>query len=389
METNQLLDFFCRTEQNLHQLQFVLDRALPMIPNGPAVVSSPEYEDLRKQWNAGITQVPPIDEFRITAELPAIEAVGWLFNNSAEIGVPPASAVEAVNLPVRQLGEYRFRFGVAKRQLIKQRVEILVEEIEGFIAEITEFLDVDDRETLADNRTEAVKAAIDEIENLLQDRISRNGRWTDLKRHLAFSQSHDWIDIREQDWPSVKVDIVDALSMSPDPLEVPDLDLGALARNSVGTRSTLGFDWSGISYKDFERLLFDVLSALEGYENVEWLTESDAPDRGRDIYLDRMLRDSSGGCRIERVIVQAKHYPERSIQPYDIEKAMSAADSWIGAPVSCVIIATSGNFTDTAVDTVNGRNLRGTPRIEMWNRSFLERLLNQHPRLIDDYGLRA
>ena len=102
-----------------------------------------------------------------------------------------------------------------------------------------------------------------------------------------------------------------------------------------------------------------------------------------------MLRDSSGGCRIERVIVQAKHYPERSIQPYDIEKAMSAADSWIGAPVSCVIIATSGNFTDTAVDTVNGRNLRGTPRIEMWNRSFLERLLNQHPRLIDDYGLRA
>lgn len=389
MELRQLLDYFARTEKNLHQLQTILDRALPMIPNGPEVISSVEYEDLQRQWKAGIAQVPPINGFRITEELPAIEAIGWAFIESAEIGVTPLSALEAVNLPGRQLAEYRFRFGVAKRRLVKQRVEELVSEVERCITEIAQTANIDSREPIIDDRTESVKGAIDEIEILLSDRLSENGRWSDLRRHLGYSESHDWIDIKMQDWPSVKTDIVEAMCISPDPLEVPDLDLGVLAKNPAGTPSTLGFDWSRISYQDFERLLFDLLSSLEGYENVQWLTDVNAPDRGRDIYLDRTLRDASGSCRIEKVIVQAKHYPERSIQPHDILKAISATDSWIGAPVNWVILATSGNFTDTAIDTVHGRNLRGTPQIETWNRSFLERLLNQHPQLIDDYGLRA
>lgn len=377
------------TEKNLNQLQAVLDRAIPILPDGPEVFSSPEYEDLQRQWKAGIAQVPPIEGFRITEELPDIETVGWAFVESAETGMPPVSVIEAVNQPGRQLGKYRFHFGVAKRRLVKQRTEELVDKAERCIAEIAQTVNVDSREPIIDDRTETVKGAIDEIESLLSDRLSKRGRWSDLRRHLGYSESHDWIDIRMLDWPSVKADIIEAMSISPDPLEVPDFDLGVLAKNPTGSISTLGFDWQRITYQDFERLLFDLLSSLEGYENVQWLTDVNAPDRGRDIYLDRMLRDASGSCRYERVIVQAKHYPGRSVQPQDIIKAVSAADSWAGAPVRWIIFATSGNFTDAAIDTVNGRNQRETLQLETWNRSFLERLLNQHPQLIDDYGLRA
>lgn len=90
MELRQHLDYFARTEKNLHQLQTILDRALTMIPNGLEVIGSLEYEDLQRQWKAGIAQVTPVNGFSLTEALPAIETVDRGFVESSEIGAPPA-----------------------------------------------------------------------------------------------------------------------------------------------------------------------------------------------------------------------------------------------------------------------------------------------------------
>jgi hypothetical protein len=53
------------------------------------------------------------------------------------------------------------------------------------------------------------------------------------------------------------------------------------------------------------------------------------------------------------------------------------------------IIATSGRFTSDAVQWVEQHNGRhGSPRIEMWAESYLERLLSERPALITEFGLR-
>jgi hypothetical protein len=44
--------------------------------------------------------------------------------------------------------------------------------------------------------------------------------------------------------------------------------------------------WGDLHDSGFERLLFDLLRALPGHENVQWLMNTRAADRGRDLSLD-------------------------------------------------------------------------------------------------------
>ena len=72
-----------------------------------------------------------------------------------------------------------------------------------------------------------------------------------------------------------------------------------------------------------------------------------APDRGRDLSLDRVLRDSTGSVRSERVIVQAKHWPKKSVGRSDVDD--SGVPLWQPPVVRGLIIATSGRFSADAV----------------------------------------
>ena len=71
--------------------------------------------------------------------------------------------------------------------------------------------------------------------------------------------------------------------------------------------------WEVLDAEDFERLLFNIVSDAEGYENPKWLTRTNAPDRGRDISVDRGLPDSLSGVMRQRIIIQAKHWLIKSI----------------------------------------------------------------------------
>jgi hypothetical protein len=68
-----------------------------------------------------------------------------------------------------------------------------------------------------------------EIERLMGDTAKRRGRWNDLHRHFRFGEGHDWHDIYEFDWPSVRADVEAAGFADTDPPPVPDIDLGEAA----------------------------------------------------------------------------------------------------------------------------------------------------------------
>lgn len=97
-----------------------------------------------------------------------------------------------------------------------------------------------------------------------------------------------------------------------DPLPTPEFDLGLAASGELTGTVATALPWSTLSPDGFERLLFNLLSDYRNHENVRWLTHTNAPDRGRDLSFDRLIHDPTGGVRVERVLVQAKHWLSRS-----------------------------------------------------------------------------
>ena len=123
----------------------------------------------------------------------------------------------------------------------------------------------------------------------------------------------------------------------------------------------------------FEHLLYDLLRDFPEHQNVQWLMQTRAPDRGRDLSLERVLQDGTGGVRTERIIVQAKHWLKRSVAPAEIAATLAGVKLWQPPVVRGLVIATSGRFSADAVKWAEQHNDTGAaPFIELWPESKLE-----------------
>lgn len=132
-----------------------------------------------------------------------------------------------------------------------------------------------------------------------------------------------------------------------------------------------------------------LLHALQGFQNVQWLMRTNAPDRGRDISAERVLSDGAGAVRTERVIVQAKHWRSKSVSVDEVSLNVAQMKLWEPPLVDGLVIATSGRFTADAVAWVEAHNQRGVaPRVELWPDSKLESLLSGHPDIAPVFKLR-
>ncbi len=389
MNLDELLQVMDRAAANLAKLQAIWDRAEPMVPSGPQRGTNREYEDLRRAWTALLAGLPPIDGFTVTVELPDIDEAGQSFIDYFEIGEPAFALMNELEEPGRQLDEYRFKLAQARRRAIHDRLDDLVSTINTTLAQITKSIARDSSDRVDDLRTRVVEESISELERLLGDTTDRKGRWNDLHRHLRFSEGHDWHDIAEMDWPSVRADVEAASLSESDPLSVPAVDLGVAASGKPAGGASIGLLWSVLDDDGFERILFDLLGGFPNYQNVEWLTKTRAPDRGRDLSAERVIRDDGGTTRTERVIVQAKHWTSKSVAPSDITNTLAALSLWEPPVVRTLVVATSGRFTTDAVGIVEKHNADGKlPFIELWADSRLETQLSQRPDLIATYGLR-
>jgi hypothetical protein len=307
-----------------------------------------------------------------------------------EIGEPPLRVFDAKEEPQKLLDEYRYRLGRARRRAIRSRVQELITEVETTLPLMLQSVDRKDTQELEDPRVNQVSEAISEIERLLGSTVQRGGRWSDLHRHIYFAQGHDWHDIYEFDWPSVKKDIETAVFSDGDPLPVPEgIDLGLVASSKPEGHASTGLSWAAPDPGRFENLLYDLVRVLPGYQNVALLMRTNAADRGRDISAERTYSDGAGGMRVDRVMIQAKHWLSKSVPPEEVSSGLTRITLWEPPTIRNYIVATSGAFTPDAVAWVEKHNNEGKmPLIDLWPESRLNTLLSERPYLVAEYGLR-
>ena len=325
----------------------------------------------------------------MTEPLPDINAAGQAFIEYLEIDVPPFSLMDALEEPGRQLDKYRFALGRARRRAVNERIQDVVRSIDTRLECIIASLPTG-HDPVENEDAQQVRDSFRELDRLLGDTTERQGRWYDMSRHLRFSQPGDWRDIADLDWPDIRSNLESMALTELDPIPVADIDLGQAARSHPTGGVTTDLAWANIDDERFERLLYDLLRNLPDYQNVQWLMKTRAPDRGRDLSLERVIRDASGLVRTERVIVQAKHFTSRSVGPNEIQDSLARLSLWEPPVLRVLIIATSSRFTSDAIGIVEKHNNDGrTPLIELWPNSQLESMLARRPDLIEAHSLRT
>jgi len=174
-----------------------------------------------------------------------------------------------------------------------------------------------------------------------------------------------------------------------EPVPVGVEDLGTLAASHPTGPVATKLKWEALTTESFERLIFALISSAKGYENPEWLMHTNAPDRGRDLSVTRVVDDPLGGVMRSRVLIQCKHWGTKSVSVGDISELKDQTTHWEPPKVHVLVIATSGRFTSDAVALIEKQNAGDRAlRVEMWPESHLERLLATRPALIAEFSLR-
>ena len=389
MDLNELFNVFDRTAANLAKLEKIWDRAAGFFPPGPSSRASVEYDNLQRSWEDLLAGLPKIDGWTISTPLSDLDRIGADFDRLDHFGDPIDDLAEEFGQPKRDLEKYRYRFNRARRRAAHDRLQQLTDLIDSTLPRIIINVPRDSQERIENSDVDQIIAAIAEIERLLGDTAQRRGRWSDLYRHLHFGQGHDWHDVAEFDWPTVRPDVIAGALTDLDPIPVPEVDLAVAATSTLTGSATIALPWDRLDDDGFERLLYDLFCNIPEYENVQWLTKTRAADRGRDLSLERVTRESTGSVRRERVIVQAKHWRKKSVDSASVGNTVLQIEHWEPPMVHTLIIATSGHFSSDAVDWLEKHNNKGKlPFIEPWPESKLERLLAQKPHLAAAHGLR-
>jgi hypothetical protein len=289
-----------------------------------------------------------------------------------------------------QIAEYRFRFDQKRRALIRDTLIDIIAQFDATLHEVRHTVGEPERgQKIASPLWDALINHVNQVEVLLGSSIQKPAAWGNLRRHLTFAEASDLRDIERYDWPNVKKALEQGLYGANEPLPVETTDLAELVAAKPRGPITVQLQWQKLTPDDFERLLFALIAGQNCYENPEWLMQTNAPDRGRDLSHTRVINDPLAGTRRERVIVQCKHWLSKSVGLTEVNLAKSQTELWNDPRVDVLVIATSGRFTTDAVQWIERHNsVGGLPRIEMWPESHLEHLLASRPSLIAEFKLR-
>ena len=390
---NEALRHFEAAEANLVKIERVLARIETAIPQGIAFGDNPEYEDLCRSFDALLASLPRIDQWKPEIVLLDLDEIAQWRLDALEVGeIECTVSVERhIGEPSRLLREYRYRFNQKRRELIRDSLIELIDAIDANLRELSKLhkLDTQSNERVEDSHFDDLENNVAQINTLLGSSVLRPRRWSDLERHLTFGSVADLYDIVELDWPSVKAGLRKSLYGEEEPVPVEIEDLGTLVSDKPRGPVATELRWKHLTDEYFERLIFVLISSVQGYENPEWLTKTNAPDRGRDLSVFRVLTDPLAGTIRQRVIIQCKHWTSKSVGVSEIATLREQMKMWEPPRVDVHVIATSGRFTSDAVAIIEKQNQSDSAlRIEMWPESHLERLLASRPAIIAEFSLR-
>lgn len=394
-DLTEALRQFDATEANLKRLEELWSEIVKLIPDGMVVdTSSPDavrYADLCRTFRHIQSVMPKLDGFELTDDLRDLDAIFMNRLDAKEAG--EISFEIAVERGIYQQGEtlreYRFRFAAQRRGLVRAALETAIRAVDELLAGMAPSEDQEASERVEGANWQALKDRIAEIDVLKGSAITSPPRWGDLHRHLSFGLVQDLRDIISMDWPAAKPALEASLYGTNDPIPIAVPDLAALVRAAPSGPVVTALRWDAIDANAFERLVFNLVSQAKGYSNPKWLTHTNAPDRGRDISVERTVVDPLTGTHVYRVIVQCKHWRTKSIGVSEVTTLVSQMALWEPPKVDELIIATTGKFATDAVDWVEKRDAqRQTPIIAMWPDSHLESLLAERPHLVSEFKLR-
>ncbi len=386
------LQKFEATAANLAKLDKLWHQIYGLLPNGPAFGNPPDYEELCLAFRNILPGLPAINGVRVKDKLFEYNDAGQMWLDAYEVGEIEAK-VSVSNLleeQGRSLRHYRFHFDVKRRELVRDRLLAAITEVDDLLQALfplTESAAI--YEGIDNPNWSSLKELITEIATL-HGGNTKPHRWNDLQRHLYFGKVGDLSDISQHDWPNVKQGLLAELYGEHDPLPIDVDDLGDLVAARPSGRVTSKLNWSSLDDEGFERLIFSLIADTKGYENPEWLQQTRAPDRGRDLSVTRIDVDPLGTVRRHRVIIQCKNWLSKSVALGDVSNVRSQMELWQPPRVDSLIIATTGRFTADAIDLIEKNNQGDRAlHISMWPESHLEMLLAARPHLIAEFRLRT
>ncbi|AFZ47789.1 hypothetical protein Cyast_1833 [Cyanobacterium stanieri PCC 7202] len=294
----------------------------------------------------------------------------------------------------KELRKYRFLFDKKRRQLVQNIIIQTCNEIDHLLDQLQVIFPIDEtslecRRKIDHPCWQEIRDKVRQIDVLLGSSISRPPRWNDMERHLYYAESHDLRDIVCIDWPSVKAGLTQSLYSSNEPIPVQVEDLDDLVASKPSGSVLTKLKWEKLSYEDFERLVFNLVSSEQIYENPQWLMHTNAPDRGRDLSVYKVYQDRLSGISRKRVIIQCRHWLKSSVSKNNISVLKEEVKLWEPPRIDILVIATTGRFTADAVSLIEKHNQSDSAMvIEMWPESNLERVLASHPALVAEFGLR-
>lgn len=380
-------------EANLEKLERIFEESQKRIPTGITFGKDDVYEELRRSFADVLLALPAIDGWKPTCQLVDLDDVANSRMEAAEFGEIGMmnSAEEAIDEPGRQLNEYRHKFNGKRRELSRGAILEALGRFDDSLGKVRRKFPKSKSQvgSVEGPEWEELRGIQREIETLLGSVSSRPPRWVDLKRHLAFAKLCDLTDIETIDWPEVKAMLNRGIYEQNEPIPVGIDDLGTLAATHPEGRVTTQLNWKSLTADDFERLIYSLINATKGYENANWLTKTNAPDRGRDLSVLRVVNDLLGGTSRARVIIQCRHKPNKSVNVADVAELREQMIQWEPPRVDVLVIATTGRFTNDAIALIEKQNGGNQNlKIEMWPESHIERLLTERPSLIAEFNLR-
>ncbi|MGM1061367.1 restriction endonuclease [Saccharothrix sp. Mg75] len=394
MDLSAALEVYDRVALNLDKLDRVWQRMRDLVPEGPFLAGGSDdevlYGELAQSWKDIAASLPAIDGWRLEVEVVDYGAIGQARVDYLEIDEPLGlHAFEAqVAAPGTEAARYRQRLARARQRLVRKRAADLVREVDGLLEPVP----TDPETLLTEVETapvvDTLRVVVAEIERLLGEALTGGPRQHDLHRHLRFGEPHDLRDIAVFDWPAFRPHVELALygDEAPVPVEVDDL---AVLAGATASSVPSVVHWERVDADGFERLLARLLEHAGTYTNINRPMNVNAADAGRDIEAFRRVSDGLAAERLERVIVQAKHWPGRGINSSDIADLVHAKlPLWEGEPIRGLIVATTGSFTQDAVRWVEQHNREARrPDITIWSSAELEALLRKWPAILAEFGL--
>ena len=390
---NAALRQFEAAEANVEKLERIWGEMQPLIPKGISFGSDPKYEDRNRAYTDVLAALPKIDGWKPESLPPDLNGLAQDRLDAGEIDEFSAivSVEEGVTAPGREIAEYRYRLNKKRRQVIRAALQELMASVDESLKVLQSKYESEFElpKTIDPAEWEDLKGNVQQVEMLLGGSLPRPPRWTDLHRHLHFGMTGDLNDIVKHDWPEAKAGLSKGLYDENEPVPVEVEDIGTLAASHPTGSVATKLKWDILTAENFERLIFSLISSAKGYENPEWLMHTNAPDRGRDLSVTRVVDDPLAGVMRNRALIQCKHWNTKSVAVPDVSELKDQITHWEPPKVDVLVIATSGRFTSDAVSFVEKHNGSDRAlRIEMWPESHLERLLASRPALIADFGLR-